>query len=218
MLTLLLYKEYRLATPTITWFFLLFGIMTLLPGYPILMGPFFICFGIFQAFQYAREADDILYSVLLPIRKREVVTSKYLAVLGVQTMALFIIIAMTALRMSVLSTVSVYRRNVLMPANLTFVAFVFLMYAAFNVLFVGGYFRTAYNLGRPFLAFIVAALLIVATGETLHHIPGLAFLDALHGPGLISQAVLLILCLMTYAGMTLLSLKRSWSRFERLDI
>ena len=47
--------------------------MTLLPGYPILCGVFFITLGIFQSFQSAREANDIVFSALLPIAKRDVV-------------------------------------------------------------------------------------------------------------------------------------------------
>ena len=38
----LLYKELRLTAAPITYLFLAFALMTLIPGYPILMGGFFI--------------------------------------------------------------------------------------------------------------------------------------------------------------------------------
>ena len=54
-----------------------FAFMTMLPGYPILCSVFFINLGIFQSFQSAREANDIVFSALLPVAKREVVRGKY---------------------------------------------------------------------------------------------------------------------------------------------
>ncbi|MGO3548708.1 MAG: ABC-2 transporter permease, partial [Paucilactobacillus nenjiangensis] len=57
----LLIKEIQLTSMPITFIFLLFAFMTLIPGYPILMGAFFICLGIFFSFQNGRETNDILY-------------------------------------------------------------------------------------------------------------------------------------------------------------
>lgn len=63
----------RLSALLLTYLFIGFGVMTLVPGYPILCGAFFITLGIFQSFQSAREANDIVFSALLPIAKRDVV-------------------------------------------------------------------------------------------------------------------------------------------------
>ena len=51
----LLKKELRLSTLLLTWLFIGFGAMTLIPGYPILCGAFFITLGIFQRTRSARE-------------------------------------------------------------------------------------------------------------------------------------------------------------------
>ena len=66
----LLKKELRLTAAPITYFFLAFALMTLIPGYPILVGGFFITLGIFYTFQMARESNDILYTALLPCKSR----------------------------------------------------------------------------------------------------------------------------------------------------
>ena len=42
----LLRKEIRLSSMLLTWLFIGFGAMTLIPGYPILCGVFFITLGI----------------------------------------------------------------------------------------------------------------------------------------------------------------------------
>lgn len=50
----LLRKEMRLSALILTYLFIAFGLMALLPGYPILCGVFFITLGIYQSFQSAR--------------------------------------------------------------------------------------------------------------------------------------------------------------------
>ena len=50
----LLKKEMRLSASILSYLFLGFSLMALLPGYPILCGIFFITLGIFQSFQSAR--------------------------------------------------------------------------------------------------------------------------------------------------------------------
>ena len=60
----LLNKEWRLAASPLSYIFLIAALMTMLPGYPILCSVFFINLGIFQSFQSAREANDIVFSAL----------------------------------------------------------------------------------------------------------------------------------------------------------
>lgn len=72
----ILRKEMRLSASVLSYLFIVFGLMFLLPGYPILCGAFFVTLGIFQSFQAAREANDILFSVLLPVAKKDVVKGK----------------------------------------------------------------------------------------------------------------------------------------------
>ena len=73
----LLSKEIKLAASPLAWLFISFSLMAFIPGYPILVGAFFICFGIFQCFQSGRENNDILYTVLLPVSKTDAVKAKY---------------------------------------------------------------------------------------------------------------------------------------------
>ena len=45
----MLKKEMRLSALLLTYLFMAFGFMTLIPGYPILCGVFFITLGLFQS-------------------------------------------------------------------------------------------------------------------------------------------------------------------------
>ena len=65
----LLRKEIQLAASPLSYFFIGFGLMAFVPGYPILVGSFFVCLGLFQSFQTAREANDLTYTALLPVAK-----------------------------------------------------------------------------------------------------------------------------------------------------
>lgn len=149
----LLIKEIQLTSMPITFIFLLFAFMTLIPGYPILMGAFFICLGIFFSFQNGRETNDILYTVLLPIRKSDVVTAKYLLTIFIQLIAFVLMLALTVFRMSLWNSAGVYMQNAMMNATPIYLALVLLIFAGFNVIFLGGFFKTAYGIGKPFLLF-----------------------------------------------------------------
>ena len=214
----LLMKEIRLSSSKLSFVFLAFGLMTLLPGYPILCGAFFICLGIFQSWQYAREAGDISYSVLLPVAKRDVVRGKYRFAVLIELMGFSVMTVCTVLRMTLLADSAVYRSNVLMNANPFFLAMALLIFGLFNAIFIGGFFRTAYRFSRPFVMFLIAAFAVLAVGETLHHLPRLSLMNAFgfeHWP---LQLMLLLSGNVCFLLLTIFSCKRSMKRFEALDL
>lgn len=212
----LLNKEIRLSVSLITWCFLAFSLMTFVPGYPIALGAFFICMGVFESFKKARESQDILYSALLPIAKRDVVTAKFAITLLVEGIGLLAMSAFSIVRMTVLADQPVYLQNALMPANLSFIACVLLVYAAFNFLFLRGFFKTAHYFGKPFLAFAVAAMLVVLLFEVAWHIPGLGALGSVLPSAL--QVVVLLTSAVAFALATFASLRISQRSFEAIDI
>lgn len=214
----ILIKELRLSASPITYFFIAFGLMFLIPGYPVLCAAFFVTLGIFFSFQSAREANDIVFSVLLPIAKSSVVKGKYLFVCLIEFCALLVMGLATALRMTVLQNSSVYLENALMNANLFALGAALFIFGLFNWIFVGGFFKTAYQLGRPFFWYAAAAFLSIGVFETLHHIPGLEAVNAFGTEHIGLQMLLLAAGMALYAGMTLLSLQTACRRFERIDL
>ena len=132
----LLKKEGRLAALPLTYCFFAFGFMALLPGYPILLAAFFVCLGLFQTFQTAREANDLLYTALLPIRKADAVKGRYLFCALIELGAFAISAACTLVRMTALKDAAVYRQNALMTANFVYLGFLLLVYGCFNAVFV----------------------------------------------------------------------------------
>ena len=211
-------KELRLSTSILTPLFLLFAFMALIPRYPALVGAFFICFGIFQSYQPARENNDILYSALLPIRKREVVTAKYLTALFFELAGWLLMALCVLLRVRALSASPVYADSPLLPANFSYLGGALLIFTLFNTLFLGGFFKTAYKFGGPFLRFGIVTLLLIFVGEALHFFPGLGFLNAPAGERLGLQFALLAVAAVIYALGTFLSCRASMARFEKIDL
>lgn len=214
----LLRKEIKLSALLLSFLFIAFGFMTFFPGYPILVGGFFVCLGLFQSFQASRENNDILYSALLPVAKSDVVRSKYIFCVFIELCAFLISAAVTLLRMTAFADSAVYRGNALMNANPAFLGFLLLIYGAFNAIFVCGFFRTAYKFSKPFVSFIVTAFIIVGIGEALHHIPGLSAINAFGFEYIGLQLAVFAAGAPLYVLMTLLSEKRAERLFEIIDL
>ena len=147
----LLNKEARLASSPITWIFLAFALMTFIPGYPILVGAFFLCLGIFHSFQNWRENNDILYTALLPVRKTDVVNAKFIFVILIQMLFFILSFIITVVRLIALKSSAVFMNNAMMNANQAYLAWILLVFALFNVVFVSGFFKTAYKFAKPFV-------------------------------------------------------------------
>lgn len=214
----LLVKEFKLTASPLTFLFLAFAAMVMIPGYPILVNAFFICLGLFYTFQFAREYNDVLYTALLPVQKSDVVRARYAFVITIQMIGFVLCTILTLIRMSLLADAKPYLENPLMNANLVYLGSYFIIMALFNLIFVVGFFKTAYYFGKPFVFFIVAAFIVIGIMETLHHIPGLAFLNACGWEQLGIQAGVLMFGIIVYVVATWLSIKKSVKQFEKIDL
>lgn len=214
----LLNKEMRLSALLLTYLFIAFAFMTLLPGYPILCGVFFMTLGIFQSFQSAREANDIVYSALLPVAKTDVVKGKYLFTALIELAGFAVMAVLTLVRMTALADAAIYRQNALMNANPFFLGAVLFLFGLFNVIFLGGFFKTGYKLGKYFVIYIAAAFFAIGLFEAAHHVPGLEALNAFG----FDHPELQLLCLLAgaicFAVMTFLSYNSACKNFESIDL
>ena len=214
----LLKKEMRLSALVLTYLFIGFGVMAILPGYPILCGVFFITLGIYQSFQSAREANDIVYTVLLPLAKRDIVKGKYQFVMLIELGGFVLMAILTVLRMTILKDAAVYRQNALMNANPYFLGAALFIFGLFNVIFLGGFFKTAYSIGKPFIIFIIAAFTSIGLAEAAHHLPGMQALNAFGFDHIILQMLLLLCGILLYILMTGLSYRKACANFEKIDL
>lgn len=213
----LLKKEIRLTAQPLSFIFVMFSLMAFIPGYPILCGAFFLCLGIFFSFQNAREQNDILFTALLPVKKSDTVISKYIFTAMLQCVYLLLSAVFTVVRMTVLAQANPYTHNAMMNSNLAYLGFIFICFALFNLLFVNGFFKTAYKLGKPFIIFAVTEFIFIGLAETLHHIEGLEFLNT-SNEKLGVQALILLFGGIVYVLLTAVAIKCSKRSFEKIDL
>ena len=155
---------------------------------------------------------------MLPVSKKDIVKGKYLFVSFIEACSLVLMMAAALIRMTGLSDSPVYRSNALMNANLFAVGCALVAFGLFNVIFLGGFFKTAYNLGRPFITYIIVVFLAITIFEALHHIPGLGAVNAFGFEHIGLQLILLLAGLAAFMVMTLLSYRKSCMNFEKIDL
>lgn len=213
----LLYKEMKLSANPLSHWFIAFSAMTMIPRYPILVGSFFICLGIFYTYQQVREYDDITYTVMLPVKKQDVVTAKYLFVLFIELIAFVLCALLTIIRMKFLGNAAPYVTNPLMNANAAYLGYLLAVFASFNGIFLAGFFKTAYKIGKPFILFCVVGSIIIFMGEVLHHIPGL---ENLNDPANLSilQVAILAIGITVFMLCTWFSYKKALKDFEEINL
>ena len=214
----LLKKELRLAASPLSYWFLAFALMAMIPGYPILVGGFFVCLGLFQSYQNAREQNDVIYTALLPVRKTDIVRAKLGFTMLIECSAWVLSAVLTLVRMAALSDAPVYTANAMMNANLVYLGWLAVVFGLFNLIFVRGYFKTVYKLGKPFVIFAVIGFLVVAIAEVLHHVPGFEWLNTTGFDRLGGQLVFLLVGISLYLIMTGYTLAASVRSMERLDL
>ena len=207
----------KLTANPLSYWFIVFSAMTMIPRYPILVGSFFICLGIFYTYQQVREYDDITYTVMLPVKKQDVVTAKYLFVLFIECIAFILCLFLTIMRMRFLGDAAPYVTNQLMNANATYLGYIMLVFATFNSIFLAGFFKTTYKIGKPFILFCVVTTVIVFMGEILHHIPGLESLNDSSNLN-VPQIVILLFGVAMFKLCTWFSYQKAIKDFERIDL
>ena len=213
----LFYKEMKLSANPLTYWFIAFSAMTMIPSYPILVGSFFICLGIFHTYQQIREYDDVTYTVMLPVKKRDIVTAKYLFVLFIELTAFILCTLLTIIRMKILGTAVPYATNQLMNANMAYLGYTMIVFAVFNSIFLAGFFKTTYKIGKHFFIFCVVSFIIIIMGEILHHIPDL---ESLNNPSNLSmpQVVIFAIGIVVFMLCTWLSYQKAVKDFEGIDL
>lgn len=214
----LLKKEFKISSSPLTYFFILFSLMAFIPSYPILVSGFFVCLGIFYSFQTTREFNDITFSLLLPVKKSDIVKSKYYFVIIIQSTFFLLSLIFVIIRCLFLSKLPAYVDNQLMNANLIYLGYILLIFLAFNIFFLGGFFKTAYYYGKPFISFTLIAFLLCGIFETIHHINGLRQLNNPGFENFIIQFIIFMGALIIYIFGTVMSLKKSIKTFSNVDL
>ena len=107
----LLYKEFKLAMHPICYVFIaLFPLMVLIPSYPIAIGFIYLlsCYPIlFLGANKGQQSNDLLYSTLLPVRKKDIVLARILTVIIMQVEYMLIMSALVPVAFLIQKSIAV---------------------------------------------------------------------------------------------------------------
>ena len=94
----LLYEDLALAVHPTFYIFTQLGCLVLAPAYPYTVVFLFGCLAPYISFMYARETNDAWFTALLPVKKSEIVVSKFRLVCCAQLTQLCIALVFALLR------------------------------------------------------------------------------------------------------------------------
>jgi len=149
----LLYKDYRLFWTATIFLYLLFSALLLIPNWPYFVAfSYIIWIAFVSAFFIGRSNQDIFLSVSLPVRKKDTVLARVCSVAAIELLQIIV-----AAPFAVINTLVYNNSNGAgMNPNFAFFGSMFIMYAIYNIIFLPGFYKTAYNVGKPLLLAAIA--------------------------------------------------------------
>ena len=94
----LLYKEFKLAMHPMCYVFIfVFPLMILIPSYPLAVGFIYVLAAypiLFLGANKGQQSNDLLYSVLLPVRKKDIVLARIFTVVIMQAVTILLMSAL----------------------------------------------------------------------------------------------------------------------------
>ena len=223
----LIYKELKLAMHPICYVFIcLFPIMILIPSYPLGIGFIYIlsCYPIlFLGANKGQQSNDLLYSTLLPVRKKDIVLARIFTVIFMQVASTLIQCALFPLALLINNSIKAAAEN---PADyvipgLGLNSFVLLLgiviigYAIADLIFFPIYYKHGKSIVMSTLLTIFGFVVYIGFFTiALPYIPGLGFLNDLH---IGIQFAILGLAILISFGIHAIVYHVSSKRLEKVD-
>ena len=216
MLGKLLKKEFTLTMHPTVPVMLLLGTMVLIPNYPYLVAFFYVTLSLFFTCLNARENNDAVFSLSLPVKKADLVRSRILFACIIELFSILLTAPFTVLS----AKIAPQGNAAGMDANLVLLGQGLLLFGLFNLVFFASYYKDISRVGVPFVTASVVSFVLVGADVCLcYAVPYVK--NVLDTPGFVNaapKAVCLLSGALSFAALTLLSYKISTKRFLKLDI
>ena len=223
----LIYKELKLSMHPICYVFIvLFPLMILIPSYPLGIGFIYIlaCYPIlFLGANKGQQSNDLLYSTLLPVRKKDIVLARIFTVIFMQVAFMLIMSALYPLARYINDSVSSggsSSSSVTIPglglnSYLLLLAIAIVGYALADLIFFPIYYKKGKSIVMSTLFTIIGFVIYIGVFTIgIVYIPGLEILNNLHigiQAGALAGAILISFAL------HLVVYKVSSNRLEKVD-
>ena len=225
----LLYKEFRLAMHPLCYVFaLVFPCMILIPNFPLFIGTLYIIPGftiLFLGSNKGKQSNDLFYTALLPIRKKDIVKGRMASVMAMEIMALAMMAILFPLKLVIeqsMDTKSPFTTD----GIVTCFAFALIGYMFVNMIYFFMFYKSGRSVTAPTLigtfSYVIYILIFTSILPAINpedHSPVLpgyyhAFMDINLG----IQFVYLVVALIIYVVGNILIVKQASKELERVDL
>ena len=223
----LIYKELKLSMHPICYVFIvLFPFMILIPSYPLGIGFIYVltCYPIlFLGANKGQQSNDLLYSTLLPVRKKDIVMARILTVIFMQIAFILVMTALYPVARIINNAVAQSAENpseYMIPglgldSYVLLVAIALIGYAIADIIFFPIYYKHGKSIVMSTLFTILGFVVYIGIFTIgLPFIPGLDILNNLHLG--IQFAILAAAILISFA-LHIIVYKVSAKRLEKVD-
>ena len=223
----LIYKELKLAMHPICYVFIvLFPFMILIPSYPLGIGFIYVltCYPIlFLGANKGQQSNDLLYSTLLPVRKKDIVMARILTVIFMQVAFILVMTALYPVARIINNAIAQSAENpseYMIPglgldSYVLLVAIALIGYAIADIIFFPIYYKHGKSIVMSTLFTILGFVVYIGIFTIgLPFIPGLDILNNLHLG--IQFAILGAAILISFA-LHIIVYKVSAKRLEKVD-
>ncbi len=218
MMKNLLIKEFKLSVHVTSYLFLAFGLMLLIPSYPYYVAFMYTCLAQFFMFLIGRENKDVFFTSILPIKKADAVKARCFSLCALQVLTVIISVPFAIIGTKINPNPS--GNPVGIEANVAFYGFVFIMFALFNIIFIPGFYKTAYKTGVPLLfGGIAIGVYIIGMEVAVNIVPAMKkFLDTSDVQMQMKQLPILAAGLVIYFAIWFIAYKIAAKRFDKVDL
>ena len=220
----LIYKELKLAMHPICYVFIaLFPLMILIPSYPLGIGFIYVltCYPIlFLGANKGQQSNDLLYSTLLPVRKKDIVLARIITVILMQVTFMLIMSALYPVSLLINNAIADTPEGNIVPglglnSYVLILAIVLIGYAVADLIFFPIYYKNGKSIVMSTLFTILGFVLYIGVFTVgLPYIPGLEILNNLH---IGIQFAVLAGAILISIGLHILIYKLSSKELERVD-
>ena len=223
----LLFKELRLAMHPICYVFIvLFPFMILIPSYPLGIGFIYVltCYPIlFLGANKGQQSNDLLFSTLLPVRKKDIVMARIFTVIFMQIAFILVMTALYPVARIINNAVAQSAENpseYMIPglgldSYVLLVAIALIGYAIADIIFFPIYYKHGKSIVMSTLFTILGFVVYIGIFTIgLPFIPGLDILNNLH---LGIQFAILGVAILISFGLHVVVYKVSSKRLEMVD-
>ncbi len=210
----LLYKEMRLAAHPTSIVFAFLGCLVLVPSYPYSVVFMFGCLAPYITFLNARETNDVWYTAVLPMTKRESVLGKCLLVVSFQMFQLLFSVPFAILR----DAMNMANNPVGLDATVAWYGCGLFLYAVFDLQFLTVFYKSGYKAGKAFILAAIPMVILMAAIEAAAHIPALVWMDSRQPEHLRMQLPILLVGIVSYGALVAFAYRISARRFEKVDL